>query len=71
MVLLLDADVVITPMNVKFGKEGLALKAFDDVANEGKGIVVVDGPLVQGSVVHDGTELTTLLFTVEQGGSIW
>ena len=40
-------DVVVTPMDVEFGKKGLALEAFNDVANEGKGIVVTDGPFVQ------------------------
>ena len=64
-------DVIVTPVDVEFGKKGLALKAFNDIANEGKGVIVTNSPLVQGSVVHDRTELTTLLFTVEQGGSVW
>ena len=70
MILLLDADVIIAPTNVELGKEGLALKVFDDVANQGKRVIVANSLLVQGSVVHDGTELTTFLFVVEQGSSI-
>ena len=31
----------------------------------------MDSPFIQGSVVHDGAELTTLLFVVKQGGGIW
>ena len=57
-------------MNVELGEEGLALEAVDDVTNEGEGVVVANSPLVQGSVVHDGTELTTLLLAVEQSGCI-
>ena len=70
-ILLLDADVIIAPTNVELGKEGFALKAFNDVTNEGKGVVVVNSLFVQGSVVHNGMKLTTLLFMVEQGGSVW
>ena len=46
MVFLLDVDVVIAPANIEFGEKGFALKAFNDVANEREGVVVVDGPFV-------------------------
>ena len=71
MVFLFNANVVVTPTNVEFRKQGFSLKSFDNVADEGKGIVVTDGPLIQGSVVHDRTKLSTLLFAIKQGGGVW
>ena len=65
MVLLFDADVVVAPANIEFRKEGFALKAFNDVADKRKGVIVADSPFVQGSVVHDGAELATLLLAVK------
>ena len=47
------------------------MELLNDVTNKGKRVVVTDGPFIQGSVVHDGVELATLLFAVEEGGSIW
>ena len=44
---------------------------FNDVADEGKGIIIADGPLVQCSVVPNGAKLTALFLVVKQGGGIW
>ena len=43
----------------------------DDVANEGKRVVIADSPLVQCSIIHDGTELAALLLSVEQSSGVW
>ena len=45
-IFLFDAYVVVSPSDVELGKEGLALKAFDDISDKGKGIVVSYCPLV-------------------------
>ena len=44
---------------------------FNDIANEGKGVVVAYSPLVQGSIIHDGMKLSALLLPVEESGGVW
>ena len=58
-------------MDVKFREKGFTLEVLDNVADEGKGIIIADGSLVQSPVVHDGMKLTTLLLAIEQGSGIW
>ncbi len=38
----LDSDVVVSPLYVKFGEEGLSLELFQDHFDQGEGVVVAD-----------------------------
>src|SRR5258708_4116129 len=67
---LFDADIVVSPMYIKFGEEGAAGKAVNGLGNEGRHVAVLLSPSVVGSVVLDRAELSVFLFDDEEVGGI-
>ena len=67
---LFDANIVVSPTYIEFGEEGAAGKAVNGLGDEGRHIVVLLSPSVDGSVVLDWAELSIFLFDEEEVGGI-
>ena len=70
MVSILDPDVVVAPADVKFGKKRASAQVVDELGNEWEGVVVANGPFVDGSVVLYGSKFPVLLLDEEEGRCI-
>ena len=51
LVPILDADVVVSPSDIEFGKQSASAKAVDGLGNEGRDVAILLGPFVDWSVV--------------------
>src|SRR6184192_4358286 len=60
-VIFVNADLIVSPMKVDFGKNLCTLKSVNEVVNEGDGKSVFLGDLVQGSIVNAHAQLPILL----------
>ena len=67
---ILDMDIVVSPSNVKLGEIFCTIEFVDKVRDEGKGIGISDGMLIQVVVVLARVEFPILLFDKEKGGSL-
>jgi len=66
-VLLLDADLVVARAEVNLGEETCTMEAIQEVVDAGDGVPVLDGDLVEGTVVHTQAEGSILLLHKEDG----
>ena len=66
LIFLLNSNVVISPMNVKFSKQGGFLHMVDEFWNEGKGIGISDGVGVQVVIILAWAEGSVLLWYKEE-----
>ena len=71
LVSILDMDIVISPADVKFGKDLCSLEFINEVRDEGEGVYVMDHVFVDVVVVLTGTKTTILLFDAKEGGHLW
>jgi hypothetical protein len=65
-----DANVVITPLNIKGGKQSASTKVVDDLRDERGYVAIMDGPLVDWSIILDGAELAIFFSDKEEVGGI-
>lgn len=65
LVTLLDSYEVVGPTEVEFGEDLGTAEAVDGLSNEGKGSSVLDGNLVEASVVDTKSQAVVLLFDEE------
>lgn len=70
-IFLFDADVFISPPDVKFGKEILPLQVFKDSVDEQEWVCIFYGPGVQDSIVHDGLKFPVFLLSEEKWQGVW
>ena len=63
-----DADIVVSPSNIKLGEVFCILGFIDKVRDERKRIDVLDGMLIQVVVILARMEFPILLFDEEEGG---
>src|SRR6184192_3417320 len=60
-VILVDADLIVSPTKVDLGKDLCTLESVNEVVNEGDGKSVLLGDLVKGPVVNAHAQLPILL----------
>src|SRR5712672_1256737 len=65
-----DANVVISPSYVELGKQGSCAGLVYELGNQWERVRVSDGPLVQASVVLDGSEFPIFLLDEEERGGV-
>ena len=70
LIFLLDVNVVISPVNVKFGEQGGFLHVIDEFRNEGEWIGISDGVGVQVAVILAWVKGSVLLGYKEEGGGL-
>jgi hypothetical protein len=70
LVLISNPYVVVTPSNVELREILGTFESTNDVCNEGEGVSILDGNLVESSVVLDEAEFSILLLDKEDGGCI-
>ena len=66
LILLLDSNVVVSPMNVEFSEQGRFLHVVDEFWDEGEGIGVLDGVGVQVVVILAWAKGSVLLWYKEE-----
>ena len=67
----LDSDIVVSPLDVKFGEDFHSLEFVDEVRNEWKGICITDCVFIDIAVILARTKATIFLFNEEEGGCLW
>jgi len=65
-----NANVVISPSYVKLGKQGSSAGLVYELGNQRERVRVSNGPLIQTSVVLDGSEFSILFLNEEEGGGV-
>ena len=70
LVFFLNANVVVSPTNVKFGKQGRFFHVINEFRDERKWIGVLDGMGVQVSIVLARSKGPILLWYKEERGSL-
>ena len=70
LILLSDANVVISPMNVKLGEEGGLLHVIDEFWDKGEWIGILDSVGVQIVVVLAWAKGSVLLWYEKEGGGL-
>jgi hypothetical protein len=66
-----NTNVVVPPPNIEFGEDAGVLKMIDDIQGQGKGIPILDGKVIQLSVVLDKSESSILFLNEKDRGSDW
>ena len=67
----LDLDVVISPLDIKFGEDLCPLEFIDEVGNEWKGVCITDCVFINVVVILTRAEATILFFNEEEGRCLW
>ena len=62
----LDADIIVPPSYIKFGKEGAPSQPVNYLRDEGRDVAVPSGPLVEGAIVQDQAQFPVLLLDKEE-----
>ena len=70
LVAILDADVVISPMNIEFGEVMSIFQLIHKVGNEGKRVSVAGSVFIEVLVILAGVEFTVFLLDKEEGGCL-
>jgi hypothetical protein len=70
LISILDANIVISPADIKLGEPNFSVELLDKFLYKRKGVGVSDGEVVKTSIVHDGTVLSVFLLGKEEGGCI-
>ena len=65
-----DANIVVSPVDVKLGEQFGILELVDKVRDEGEWVGVMGGMFVQISVVLTGAETTVFVFNKEEWGCL-
>ena len=63
---ILDSDIVISPMDIKFDEDLCPLEFINEVRNEWKGVCITDCMFVNIVVILTGMEATILLLNKEE-----
>ena len=70
LVSVLNANIVVSPSNIKLGKVPGIFEFVDKVGDEREGVCITDGILVQIAVILTGAEFPVLLFDKEERGGL-
>ena len=68
LVSILNVNIVVSPLNIKLGEVPGIFEFVDKVGDEGEGVHVVDGMLIQIVVILAGAEFPVLFDKEERGG---
>ena len=67
LVSILDVDIVISPANIKLGKDLYSLEFINKVGDKRKGVHIMDCVFIDIAIVLTGVETAILLFNKEGG----
>ena len=67
---ILDVDVVVPPLDIKLDKVSCVFEFVNEVGDEGKGVDVSDGVLIQVVIILAGAKFPILLFDKEEKGGL-
>ena len=68
LVTILDADIVVPPMNIELSEVASVFQLVHKVGDERKGVGIAGGMFIEVSVVLAGVEFTIFLFDKEEAG---
>ena len=71
LMFILDADVIVSPSDIKFDENFCPLEIIDEIRNEWKGVCIMDCVFVNIAVILTRAEVTILLFNKEEGRCLW
>ena len=71
LVSILDMDIVISLVNVKFGEDFHSLEFINKVRDEGEGVCITDRMFVDIAVILTEAKTAILLFDNEEGECLW
>ena len=75
LVAFLDVDIVISPLNIKLGKDFGVFEFVNEVGDQREGICISDGVFIEVAIVLAGSESTVLFLDKEErrclGGLRW
>ena len=71
LVSILDMDIVISPVDVKFGENHCSLEFIHKVRDEWEGVCITDCVFVDIVIILTRTETTVFLFNKKEGGCLW
>ena len=66
-----DSDVVVSPSDVKLGKEFCSLEFINEIGDERERVCVSDGMLVDVAIVLTRSEAAIFLFNKEERRCLW
>src|SRR5712675_1706828 len=70
LVSLSDTNIIVSPSYVELSKQGSSAGLIYELGNQREWVRISNGPLVQTSVVLDGSEFSVLFLNEEEGGSV-
>ena len=70
LVSVFDADVIVAPSNVEFGEDFGIPEFIDEVGDQGKGVSITNGMLVEVPVILAGAKSSVFLLYEEEGGGL-
>ena len=70
LVTVFDADVVVTPSDVKLGKQLGVFELIDEIGDKGEGVSISNGMFIQVVVILTGTKATIFFFDKEEWGCL-
>jgi hypothetical protein len=68
---LLDTDVIVSPPDVEFGKQGTSTETVDCLWDEGGDVAVLLGPLIDRAIVLYRPQLSILLLDKKEVSGVW
>ena len=71
LMFILDSDIIISPLDIKFGEDFCPLEFIDKIRNEWKGVCIMDSVFVNVAVVMARAKATIFLLDEEEGGCLW
>ena len=71
LVFIFDSYIIVSPADIKLGKDFGILWVVNEIRDQGKGVGVTDGMFVDVAVVLTGTKSSILLFDEEEGRCLW
>ena len=70
LMFILDADVIVSPSDIKFDENFCPLEIIDEIRNEWKGVCIMDSVFVNVAVVLARAKATIFLLDEGEGGHL-
>ena len=68
---ILDLDVIVPPLDIKFGEDFHPLEFIDEIGNEWKGVCVMDSVFINIAVVLARAKAIIFLLDEKEGECLW
>ena len=67
----LDLDIIVSPLDIKFGEDFRPLEFIDEIRNEWKGVCVTDSVFINVAVVLARAKAIIFLLDKKEGECLW